>query len=129
MAMYFGIVDRTQLPNLSNAMYSLDDADGNPRRCYHLGAEFIGLAARPFIPATIYVLPRDTFAMDGEWTSIVPVRPLARVAVAPDDFPLLERLWGSDLNGLDAQFGDDQPFLRDVGRWATKRSDRSASEA
>ena len=41
-------------------------------------------------------------------------------------FPLLEYLWGSDLSGLNAQFPADLPYLRDVGFWASKRSDQSA---
>jgi hypothetical protein len=126
MAMYFGIIDRTRLPSLSNSIYSLEAPDGRSRRYVHLGAEFIGLSDRPFIEATVYILPRDTFTMYGEWTSLVPVKPLARLRVRPTDFPLLEYLWGSDLSGLNAQFPADLPYLRDVGFWASKRSDQSA---
>ncbi|MGI8916503.1 MAG: HEAT repeat domain-containing protein [Chloroflexota bacterium] len=126
MAMYFGVVARTRVPSLSNALYERRWPDGSSRRCFHLGAEFVALAARPFIDATVYVLAPDTFSMLNEWTSLVPVRPLARVAVAPADFPLLEYLWGSDLGPLASQFSDDFPFLQDVGWWATKRSALSA---
>ena len=129
MAIYFGMIDRTRVPSLSNAIYSLAAPDGRSRRYFRLGTEFIGLAERPFIDATVYVLPRDPFTMYGEWTSLVPVKPLARLGVSPEEFPLLEYLWGSDLAGLHAQFSADLPFLRDVGFWASKRSDRSAAES
>jgi hypothetical protein len=40
---------------------------------------------------TVYLLPRDTFRRrripDEEWVSDVPVRPIARLHVTPDDFP------------------------------------------
>jgi putative sterol carrier protein len=127
MAIYFGVVDRTRVPSLSNAIYSLAAPDGRSRRYFRLGAEFISLAERPFIEASVYVLRRDTFTMYGEWTSLVPVKPLAWLRVRPDEFPLLEYLWGSDLAGLHAQFSADLHFLRDVGFWASRRSDRTAS--
>ncbi len=126
MAMYFGIIDRAHLSYLSNAI-SFTEEGGRRTPRYRLGGEFIGLAHRPFTSATVYVLPPDTFAMDGEWTSLVPVRPLACLDVEPSDFPLLEHLWGSDVTGLEQQFSDDYPYLRDVGFWATKRSAYSAT--
>src|SRR5689334_22598865 len=66
MAMYFAIIDRSRLSSLSNSIYSLDAPDGRSRRYCHLGVEFIGLAERPFIEATVCILPRDTFTMYGE---------------------------------------------------------------
>jgi hypothetical protein len=41
----------------------------------------------------IYVLPRETFRLHPsgpEWLSRVPVRPLARLRVSPEDFPFLD---------------------------------------
>jgi hypothetical protein len=126
MAMYFGIVDRSKVPNLSNALYELTGPDGTSVRGFRLGLNFIALSGRPFIDATVYILPPDTFSKMGEWTSLVPVRPLASVSIAPKDFPLLEYLWGTDLGPLSSQFTDEHPGLQDVGFWASKRSARSA---
>jgi hypothetical protein len=129
MAMYFGVVDRSRVPSLSNSLFELTRPDGTPvrgGRGFRLGTDFVALAGRPFVDATVYVLPPDTFSQMGEWTSLVPVRPLASVAVAPGDFPLLEGLWGTDLGPLASQFTDEHPGLQDVGFWATKRSARSA---
>jgi hypothetical protein len=127
MAMYFGIIDRTKVPNLSNGLYWLTAPDGTTMPGFHLATDFVALAGRPFVEATVYVLPPDTFSLLGELTSLVPVRPLASVAVAPQDFPLLEDLWGSDLGPLSAQFAQDEyPALRHAGLWASKRSARSA---
>ena len=126
MAMYFGIVDRTRVPSLSNGVYELPRPGGGVQACFHLGVEFAALAARPFIDATVYVVAPDTFTLMGELTSLVPVRPLAKLAVAPSDFPLLEFLWGSGFGPLTSQFSDDYPYLQDIGTWATKRSQLSA---
>ena len=130
MAMYFGIIDRTQdVPYMSNGLKIRTRPDGQRERRVHLGVEFVGLAARPFRDATVYILPRETFSKMGEFTSLVPVEPLARLNVSPDDFPLLERLWGSDVGPLASQFGAMFPFLRDVGTWPTKRSQFSSSSS
>jgi hypothetical protein len=127
MAMYFGTMDRTKVPNLSNGLYQLTAPDSTTLPGFHLATDFVALSGRPFVEATVYVLPPDTFSMLGELTSLVPVRPLASVPIEPQDFPLLEDLWGSDLGPLSAQFTrDGYPALRDVGLWASKRSARSA---
>jgi hypothetical protein len=68
-------------------------------------------------------VPRTSTA----WTSLVPVRPLASLSIAPVDFPLLEYLWGTDLGPLSSQFTDEHPALQDVAFWATKRSALSAA--
>ncbi len=55
-------------------------------------------------PGTLYLLPRATFEQERyangllspEWTSRVPVRPLARLAVTPEDFPFLRQVSGHD---------------------------------
>lgn len=86
----------------------------------------MALSARPFIDATVYIVAPDTFTLMGELTSLVPVRPMARLAVTPSDFPLLEFLWGTGFGSLNVQFSDDFPYLQDIGTWATKRSALSA---
>ncbi|WP_152365721.1 hypothetical protein [Microlunatus speluncae] len=122
-AIYFGIIDKSRVPNMSNEISWQRRPDGQRERCFILSINGIALADRPFCNSTIYVLPPDTFKKSGELTSVVPVRPLARLAISPSDFPLLDRLWGSDLGPLSFQFGDRFPFLRDVGSWPTKTLD------
>ena len=126
MAMYFGIVDRTRTSSLQNGLYETPGPDGITRRYFHLATTMVGLSQRPFIDATVYVLPRETFSFMGEWTSLVPVTPLASVAVTPSDFPFLESLWGSDLGPLSTQFDPKSEHLYDLGFWASKRSELSA---
>ncbi|MEQ7009765.1 hypothetical protein ABN028_26675 [Actinopolymorpha sp. B17G11] len=127
MAMYFGIIDRSKVSSMSNGVWWGRNPDGTPRRCFSLAVEYAGLAARPFVDATLYVLPSDTFTMMGELTSLVPVKPLARLAVAQEDYPFLEDVWGNDVGPLASQFGGRFAFLRDVGAFPAKRSVPSGS--
>ncbi len=119
MAMYFGIVDRPRTRYLRNGI-------DYKKRTFQLAVEFASLADRPFTDAVVYILPRETFARLGELTSVVQVKPLASLAVRPDDFPLLEYLWGADIGAPASQFGDRFPFLQDVALYPSKRSGRSA---
>jgi hypothetical protein len=55
--------------------------------------------ASPFGPGAIYILPRETFQRTDnrtvhfpEWVSDVPVTPLARLDVSPEDFPFHDRI-------------------------------------
>jgi hypothetical protein len=66
------------------------------------------LAQRPFRQGTIYILPREKFVQQpaesyrgqrvetAQWASLEPVRPLAKLAAGPEDFPLLDVLRGHD---------------------------------
>lgn len=122
-AMYFALIDKTRASNTPNAIYDVRRPDGVRHRCFFLSINSIAIADRPFTNATIYILPPDNFSKLGELTSVVPVKPLARLAIEPADFPLLNRLWGSDLGPLRHQFGARYPFLGDVGAWPTKTLD------
>ncbi|HLN60325.1 MAG TPA: hypothetical protein VK464_02155 [Symbiobacteriaceae bacterium] len=50
------------------------------------------MADCPWQSGAVYILPRAPFSLQSptwqEWTSPEPVRPLAKLAIAPDDFPL-----------------------------------------
>lgn len=124
-AMYFAIMDNGKVSYKSNGIWTSKRPDGSAVRSFRLAIEFAGLAARPFHDGTIYILPAETFTMMGELTSLVPVRPYARLAISPSDHPVLEHIWGSDVGPLSTQFGDRFPFLRDAGIWPAKRSARS----
>jgi hypothetical protein len=109
-AMYFAIVDRERHPmTLSNACVRLADPDGAVRGPFYFFS--ISQSALPYQPwrsGTVYLLPSETFlvqppmafgearALIAQLASLVPVRPLARLTVAPDDFPLLARIRGHD---------------------------------
>ena len=108
--MYFAILDRANhRMSLINAAVRIEGEDGalsEPLYFFSITRE--ALAKRPFRPGTIYVLPRANFekqeAMqsDGkriwpeQWASLEPVAPLFKIAVGPEDFPLLGHIRGHD---------------------------------
>ena len=108
-AMFFAIVDRDRVPSVTNACVRLVDAAGkvSPPR-YVFSISRTELPNRPWRSGTVYVLPGDSFTLQpplrfGEFevripqlASLVAVRPVARVAVEPADFPFLSDIRGHD---------------------------------
>jgi hypothetical protein len=113
-AMFFAIVDRERIPSVTNACIRLADAAGTvspPRYVFSISRSALPL--RPWRSGTVYVLPGETFELQpplrlGEFevripqlASSVAVRPLARVAVDPADFPFLADIRGHEDDRLD----------------------------
>jgi hypothetical protein len=101
VATFYAIIDRPRLleipcvPAFSTVQARREGmADG-----LWFVADWRALPFRPWRGGTVYVLARDTFRDEHramQWTSAEPVRPLARIAVTPDDFPLLDQVYGLD---------------------------------
>jgi hypothetical protein len=108
--MYFAILDRERFPmSLINAASRIELGGGRRSEPYYFfSISASALAQRPFRRGSIYLLPRTRFEQQGpipfggrtawvpQWASLVPVRPIARLEVGPEDFPLLDRLRGHD---------------------------------
>lgn len=113
-AMFFAIVDRDRVGSVSNACIRLADATGalGPPQ-YQFSVSRGALPNRPWRSGTVYVLPSETFELQPpmrlgdvkvhipQLASFVPVRPLARVAVEPADFPFLSDIRGHDDDRLE----------------------------
>ncbi|MEO8883472.1 MAG: hypothetical protein ABI377_08705 [Devosia sp.] len=108
--MYFAILDRDRYPmSLINSSARIDLGDGRRGEpFYFFSITDKALAQRPYRQGTIYLLPRDTFEQQQperygdqtihlpQWASLVPVKPLAKLSVGPEDFPLLSQMRGHD---------------------------------
>jgi hypothetical protein len=84
--LYFAVVNRPFAPSLIN--WCEHPGNGTSRYLFSIGADPRNEAS--WTTGTIYVLPRETFEHTPETrelTSLVPVRPRARLTVEPDDFP------------------------------------------
>ena len=108
--MYFAILDRDRyrISLINGAGRPIEPAGtlGDPLYFFSIGEAELALA--PWRRGTIYFLPRETFEQQPEgviagsrvvvaqWASPVPVSPLARIEVGPEDFPLLDRIRGHD---------------------------------
>ena len=109
-AMFFAISDRDQYEmTVTNACIRLVDIDGKTSGpFYFFSVSKPALARQPWRTGTVYLLPRTTFEAQpqmpfgasqvhiAQLASLVPVRPLARLTVAPSDFPFLSEIRGHD---------------------------------
>lgn len=107
-AMYFAIVNREATKLLMNACVRAVDSGnrGEPHYFFSIDAESSG--ASPWRSGFVYLLPRESFRQQtavedhgvqieiAQWASHEPVRPVAKLAVGPEDFPLLEQVFRHD---------------------------------
>jgi len=109
-AMFFAIVDRDRFRmSVSNACIRLVDPAGqvsDPRYVFSISQAL--LPQRPWRKGYVYLLPSETFVTQPalsfgpyevripQLASLVAVRPIARLEVAPEDFPFLADIRGHD---------------------------------
>lgn len=104
--MFFAIVDREKIDgSIRNGFSTFWNEDGDKIRVYHFSINRTWLDKAPWRSGTLYFLPRETFRRmpvssqggeSNEWVSEVPVRPLARLTIDPEDFPFLDQIGGHD---------------------------------
>lgn len=125
--MFFAIVDRDRYTmSVNNACVHLVDAGGHSRGPFYVfSVSRHALVRQPWRDGVVYLLPPDTFVMQpplqfGEYAahipqlaSLVPVTPLARLAVSPHDFPFLSDIRGHD----DARLADYANAMRTGAPW------------
>jgi len=109
LPMFFAILDRKKyVGTMSNGSYQLPDATGLVTSHYFFSISEEMLKLWPFRCGTIYLLPKDKFkpAAEGqdvlldEWISRKPVQVLAKLSISPEDFPLLDTVWGHNESEL-----------------------------
>ncbi len=110
-SMFFAIIDRDNLSgSIRNGVLTFHDADGVEVPVYNFSINRDELDRRPYRHGALYLLPREPFVqlellpgvLSNEWASEQPVRPLAKLAIAPEEFPFLDQIGGHD----------DGPLLR-----------------
>jgi hypothetical protein len=79
---------------------------GEPHYYFSISAQ--ALKQQPWRPGTVYLLPAGSFELQprvrvgdvsvqpAQWASPVPVAPVAKLAVQPEDFPFLDQIRGHD---------------------------------
>jgi hypothetical protein len=107
---YFAIADRDgSVTSLMNACFRVLEDDGTWSTPYYLfSINGDALDQNPWRNGTIYILPRATFRQQpngeargrqvqiAQWASPEAVKPLAKLAVGPEDFPFLSRVYAHD---------------------------------
>jgi hypothetical protein len=107
--MFFAIVDRDHgVTSLTNSCFRIVEPGQESGPYYFFSINGDALPHAPWRAGMIYVLPGDTFEQQrrvrirgveidlAQWASLVPVKPLARLAVRPDDFPFLSHIHPHD---------------------------------
>jgi hypothetical protein len=108
--MFFAVLDREIYEgSLRNGCFWVTNSDGARQKCYHFSINAAMLEREPWNDGMIYLLSREGFQQERdpqgelleEWVSEKPVRPLARLPVAPQDFPFLRQVQGHDEAALE----------------------------
>lgn len=104
--LFFAVVDRKKISgSIRNGVQYFQNDDGDEVGVYHFSINQEWLDKEPWRSGTLYVLPRKTFrqmpmseggGLSNEWVSEVPVKPLVRIAIEPEDFPFLAQVGGHD---------------------------------
>jgi len=119
--MYFAILDRDRYPmNLVNGCIRVAVGDGRPGEPYYFFS--ISQSARlraPWRDGFVYLLPAAGFMRQAplhlgglvvhlpQVASLAPVKPLAKLAIRPADFPFLDQIRGHDDQALAARAAAD----------------------
>lgn len=97
-AMFFAIIDRGRLRGSirnGSTRYETPDRTQSVDR-YHFSVHHEMLESAPYTTGALYLLPRAAFdrvpiypggPLSNEWACHEPIRPLARLTIAPEDFP------------------------------------------
>jgi hypothetical protein len=123
-AMFYAIVDRDRYElTLNNGCILLLDPPGPPH--YYFSISRQELEKQPWRAGYVYLLPAETFVEQegGEYggltaqvpqlASPVPVAPLARLRVSPEDFPFLRQIRGHE----DARLGEYAQAVMTASAW------------
>ena len=107
--MFFAIVDRERVDSVTNACIRLVDETCRVQGPYYVfSVSQSALASRPWRTGWVYLLPRQTFSAQppfafgsfevhvAQLAGDMPVRPLAKLMVTPEDFPFLTQIRGHD---------------------------------
>lgn len=124
--MFFAVVDRARVPSIVNACVRISDEAGTLHGPYYVfSVSQSALPNQPWRTGTVYILPRSTFVAQqpavagsrkfhiAQLASFVPVVPLAKIEVAPGDFPLLTQIRGHD----DSRLQEYANAMQTSGPW------------
>ena len=119
-ALFYAIVKRQPgMRFLNGALQFADPAGELSGMHYFFSVTRSLLPARPWRDGSVYVLPRDGFRKQGpyelggrtvhepQWAAPCSVKPLARLRVTPQDFPLLDSVRGHDPLEVDRRAAAD----------------------
>ena len=131
-AMFFAVIDRARYPmTISNACIRLSDSTGFVSEpLYVFSISQTQLPHRPWRRGYVYLLPAETFSSQPamsfgpyevhipQLASLMEVKPLATLEVAPEDFPFLAQIRSHD----DDRLEELSQALQTGGPWPEPKS-------
>jgi hypothetical protein len=104
--LFFAVVDRAKISgSIRNGFSTFRNSHDEEIRVYNFSINKDWLDKKPWRVGTLYFLPRATFrrmpftaegGLSNEWVSEVPLKPMARLVIEPEDFPFLHQIGGHD---------------------------------
>lgn len=104
--LFFAVVDRARITgSIRNGFSTFRNRQGEELRVYNFSINQEWLDKEPWRTGTLYFLPREPFrrlpftaegGLSNEWVSELPLKPLARLTIEPEDFPFLHQIGGHD---------------------------------
>ncbi len=104
--LFFAVVDRARITgSIRNGFSTFRNRQGEELRVYDFSINQEWLDKEPWRVGTLYFLPREPFrrlpctaegGLSNEWVSELPLKPLARLTIEPEDFPFLHQIGGHD---------------------------------
>lgn len=107
--LYFAIVDRHKSPTIVNACIRPEATNSSQAQAfYFFSVSRQALGEQPYHEGMVYLLPRDTFVQEpplildayriytAQYASTSTVKPVAKLAIEPQDFPFLPQMRGHD---------------------------------
>jgi hypothetical protein len=104
-SMFYALLDRDRLMELVGYVgmeagwFPYEDVAGQHQEGFLFGLDYRALPHAPWKRGVMYVLPRATFVPEYreiQWLSFESVRPMARLRVDPQDWPLLSQVREKD---------------------------------
>jgi hypothetical protein len=104
-SMFYALLDRNRLDEIVGYVgmeagwFPYEDASGKRKEGFLFGLDFRVLPHAPWKKGVIYILPRATFVPEYreiQWLSFEAVRPIAKLWIEPQDWPLLHHVREKD---------------------------------
>jgi len=100
LPIFYSIKDKNRFKGLAVSGFEVAHDESGSRKKYHFEVSRGTLEENPWSEGVVYVLPKETFEQGtddegrpiDEWMSKIPVQPIAKLKVAPDDFRYLDKI-------------------------------------
>jgi hypothetical protein len=129
--MWFALLDRSKINGTANGCTQVPTSDGNHEKHYWFSVASEELVKGVLLPKGYIYICRGSDFPDRqredsqEWGSTVPVQPVFRIAITPEDFPFANAVLGYNQQLLQQLIETDRqgfPWFNDQNLWVVRPS-------